>query len=144
VPEGQLTFAVHISLAPSWFDPAETAGVSMPFLTLYALHDVLVKPMPTTPWGPSLAESWTTSKDGLTYECALRRGVLFHNRDPVTAEDVKFSFGRYRGSGASTLKAPVAAVEVVDPLHVRFRMSCSSISSAKDTIKLTLSESRDD
>jgi peptide/nickel transport system substrate-binding protein len=121
-PEGQITIAVHVSLAPTWFDPAETPGVITPFLTLYALHDALVKPMPGNAWAPSLAESWTASKDGLTYEFALRKGVSFHNGDPVTAEDVKFSFERYKGSGATTLKARVAAVEVVDAHHVRFRM----------------------
>ena len=121
-PEGQLTFAVHVSLAPTWFDPAETPGVITPFLTLYALHDAMVKPMPGNPWAPNLAESWTTSKDGLTYDFVLRRGVKFHNGDPLTAEDVKFSFERYKGAGASTLKARVGAVEVVDPLHVRFRL----------------------
>src|SRR5690349_17305021 len=36
-PEGQLTWAVHISLAPIWFDPAETPGVITPFMFLYAL-----------------------------------------------------------------------------------------------------------
>ena len=41
-PEGQLTIAVHVSLAPAWFDPAETPGVITPFLTLYALHDALL------------------------------------------------------------------------------------------------------
>ena len=121
-PEGQLTFAVHVSLAPTWFDPAETPGVITPFLTLYALHDAMVKPMPGNPWAPNLAESWTTSKDGLTYDFVLRRGVKFHNGDPLTAEDVKFSFERYKGAGASTLKARVGAVEVVAPLHVRFRL----------------------
>ena len=121
-PEGQLTFAVHVSLAPTWFDPAETPGVITPFLTLYALHDAMVKPMPGNPWAPNLAESWTTSKDGLTYDFVLRKGVKFHNGDPLTAEDVKFSFERYKGAGASTLKARVGAVEVVDPLHVRFRL----------------------
>ncbi|HEY7539857.1 MAG TPA: ABC transporter substrate-binding protein [Methylomirabilota bacterium] len=120
-PEGQLTFAVHVSLAPAWFDPAETPGVITPFLTLYALHDALVKPMPGQAFAPSLAESWTASKDGLTYDFTLRKGVKFHNGDPLGAEDVKFSFERYKGAGASTLKARVAAVEVVDPLHVRFR-----------------------
>src|SRR5262245_35065492 len=45
-PEGQLTWGVHISLAPTWFDPAETPGVITPFMFLYALHDGLVKPMP--------------------------------------------------------------------------------------------------
>src|SRR5262245_30063880 len=65
--DGQITFAVNVSRAPAWFDPAETAGVITPFLTLYALHDALVKPMPGNAWAPSLAESWTASKDGLTY-----------------------------------------------------------------------------
>jgi peptide/nickel transport system substrate-binding protein len=115
-------FALNITLAPTWFDPAETPGVITPFLTLYALHDGLVKPMPGNPWAPSLAESWTVSKDGLTYEFVLRRGVRFHNGDPLTADDVKFSFERYKGGGAATLKARVASVEVVDPLRVRFRL----------------------
>jgi peptide/nickel transport system substrate-binding protein len=120
-PDGQITFAVHVSLAPTWFDPAETPGVITPFMTLYALHDALVKPMPGTAFAPSLAESWTASKDGLTQEFVLRKGVRFHNGDPFGAEDVKFSFERYKGAGASTLKARVAAVEVVDPHRVRFR-----------------------
>ena len=121
-PEGQITFAVHVSLAPTWFDPAETPGVITPFMTLYALHDGLVKPMPGNAWAPSLAESWTASKDGLVYEFVLRKGVRFHNGDPLTAEDVKFSFDRYKGAGATTLKSRVAAVEIVDPLRIRFRM----------------------
>src|SRR5262245_60571273 len=91
-PEGQITLAVHISLAPTWFDPAEPPGVITPFMTLYALHDALVKPMPGNPWAPSLAESWTAAKDGLTYEFVLRKGATFHNGDPVSADDVKFSF----------------------------------------------------
>src|SRR5438128_9956975 len=110
-PEGQLTIAVHVSLAPTWFDPAETPGVITPFLTLYALHDALVKPMPGNAWAASLAESWTASRDGLTYEFVLRKGVRFHNGDPLGAEDVKVPFERYRGGGAATLKAHVVAVE---------------------------------
>src|SRR5437016_14013954 len=88
-PEGQVTWAVHISLAPTWFDPAETPSVITPFMMLYAMHDAVVKPMPGQPMSPSLAESWTVSKDGLAYDFVLRRGVRFHNGDPVTAEDVK-------------------------------------------------------
>jgi len=59
--EGQITFALNITLAPTWFDPAETPGVITPFLILYALHDALVKPMPGQSMSPSLAESWTVS-----------------------------------------------------------------------------------
>ena len=120
-PEGQMTWAVHVSLAPTWFDPAETPGIGTPFMILYALHDALVKPMPGNGMAPSLAESWSVSKDGLIYEFVLRPGARFHNGDPVTADDVKFSFERYRGAAARLMKEKVAAVEVVDPGRVRFR-----------------------
>jgi peptide/nickel transport system substrate-binding protein len=121
-PAGQLTWAVHISLAPTYFDPAETPGLITPFMVLYALHDAVAKPMPGQPFAPSLAESWTQSKDGLVWEFVLRKNVHFHNGDPLGAEDVKFSFERYRGTAAKLLHDKVAAVEVVDPLRVRFRL----------------------
>jgi peptide/nickel transport system substrate-binding protein len=120
-PEGQLTWAVHVSLAPAWFDPAETAGIITPFMFLYALHDALVKSMPGQPLAPSLAESWTVSPDNLTYEFVLRRGVKFHNGDPVTADDVKFSFERYRGAGSGPFKTRTAGVDVIDAHRIRFR-----------------------
>jgi peptide/nickel transport system substrate-binding protein len=121
-PEGQVTYGVHISLAPTWFDPAETPGIVTPFMVLYGLHDAMLKALPGNLLAPALAESWTASPDGLTYEFVLRRGVKFHNGDPVTAEDVKFSFERYRGSASKTLKERVAAVETPDPGRVRFRL----------------------
>jgi peptide/nickel transport system substrate-binding protein len=121
-PEGELTWAVHISLAPTWFDPAETPSVITPFMMLYAMHDALVKPMPGHPLAPSLAESWSLSKDGLAYEFVLRKGVKFHNGDPLGAEDVKFSLERYKGGAAATFKARVAGVDVVDPQRVRIRL----------------------
>jgi peptide/nickel transport system substrate-binding protein len=120
--EGQMTWAVHISLAPTWFDPAETPGIGTPFMILYALHDALVKPMPGNAMAASLAESWSLTKDGLVYEFVLRRGARFHNGEPVTAEDVKFSFERYRGAANKLLKEKVAAVEIADPQRVRFRL----------------------
>ena len=72
----QISLAVTVTLAPTWFDPAETPGVITPFLTLYALHDALVKPMPGNAWAPGLAESWTMSKDGLTYEFVLQGNAV--------------------------------------------------------------------
>jgi peptide/nickel transport system substrate-binding protein len=121
-PEGQLTWGVHISLAPTWFDPAETPGIITPYMVMYALHDALVKPMPGNPRAPGLAESWSVSRDGLVYEFVLRKGVRFHNGDPVTADDVKFSLERYRGASAKPLKERVAAIETPDPLRVRIRL----------------------
>src|SRR5262245_52052740 len=99
-PDGQLTVAFDASIAPSFLDPAETSGLATPFVFLYALHDAVAKPMPGNNMAPCLAESWKESADGLVYEFKLRDGVKFHNGDPFTAEDVKFSFERYRGVSA--------------------------------------------
>src|SRR5438477_11018191 len=121
-PEGQLTWAVRFALAPTWFDPAETTGILTPFFCLYAIHDALIKPMPGNPMGPGLAESWRASPDGLTYDFVLRPGVRFHNGEPVTADDVKFSFERYRGVSAKLLKERVRQVVAIDPLRVRFQL----------------------
>ena len=119
-PEGTLTWGVHVTLAARWLDPGDTEAFISPFMVLYAIHDALVKPMPAGDNTPSLAESWTVSKDGLTYEFVLRRGVKFHNGDLVTAEDVKFSFDRYKGAAAKLLKDKVREVQIVDPGRVRF------------------------
>jgi len=118
----QLTWAVHVTLAPTWFDPGEHTGIITVMKVLYAVHDAMVKPMPGNPMAPSLAESWTAARDGLSYEFVVRKGVVFHNGDPLTAEDVKFSFDRYRGAAAKMLKEKVVAVDVVDPYRVRFRL----------------------
>ena len=121
-PTGQMTWAVHFSLAPTFFDPGETTGIITPFLVFYALHDGLVKPMPGKPQAGSLAESWSVSPDGLVHEFVLRQGIRFHNGDPVTTEDVKFSYDRYKGAGATLMKARMASVEIVDPHRIRFRL----------------------
>src|SRR5207302_462893 len=121
-PEGTLTWGLHVTLASRWLDPADTEAFINPFMVLYAIHDALVKPMPAGDNTPSLAESWTVSRDGLTYEFVLRRGVKFHNGDPVTAEDVKFSFDRYRGAAARLLKERVREVQIVDPGRIRFHL----------------------
>jgi peptide/nickel transport system substrate-binding protein len=118
--DGQLTIAFDTTIAPSFLDPADVSGAATPFTFLYALHDALSKPLPGKNMAPCLAESWRESPDGLTYEFKLREGLTFHNGDPFTAEDVKFSFHRYRGVSATLLRERVKSVDVVDPNRVRF------------------------
>jgi peptide/nickel transport system substrate-binding protein len=114
--------AWHVTIAPTWFDPSTAPAQTTVFGLLYALHDGPVRPLPGQKMGPSLAESWSESPDGLVYEFKLRRGLKFHNGDPVTAEDVKFSFERYKGASAKDMQARVQQIEIVDPLIVRFHL----------------------
>jgi peptide/nickel transport system substrate-binding protein len=119
-PEGEMRWALYVTLSPVWFDPGEVVGQITPFWVLYALHDALVKPMPGNQMTPSLAESWTVSPDQRAYEFKLREGLKFHNGDPFTAEDVKFSFMRAKGS--KVLHDRVKEVVVVSPYRVRFQL----------------------
>ncbi|HEX6081408.1 MAG TPA: ABC transporter substrate-binding protein [Methylomirabilota bacterium] len=119
-PDGTMALGLHVTLVSRWLDPGETEALITPFMVLYALHDALVKPMPGNLMTPSLAESWTVSKDGLTYEFVIRKNARFHNGDPVTADDVKFTFERYKGAGSKLLKEKVKEIQVVAPNRARF------------------------
>jgi peptide/nickel transport system substrate-binding protein len=121
-PSGRAAIAWHVTISPSWFDPSSAPPQITPFGMLYAIHDALVRGYPGQKMGPSLAEAWEESEDGKTYEFRLRPGLKFHNGDAVTTEDVKFSFERYQGAGANTLKEHVEAIEIVDPRILRFHL----------------------
>ena len=108
--EGELRWALHVTLAAKWLDPAETEAFNTPYMVLYAVHDALVKPMPAGMTTPSLAESWSEAKDHLSYTFTLRKNVKFHDGSPVTAEDVKFSFERYKGASATLLREKVKEI----------------------------------
>jgi peptide/nickel transport system substrate-binding protein len=118
-PEGEMRWALYVTLSPNWFDPGEVVGALTPFWILYALHDALVKPMPGNLMSASLAESWTVSPDQRVYEFKLREGLKFHNGDPFTAEDVKFSFHRAK---SKLVQSKVKDVTVVSPSRVRFTL----------------------
>src|SRR6267142_2165131 len=119
-PDGTLTIGMHFTPVPRWLDPAEGESTITPFLLLYALHDGLLKPMPGVGSAPSLAESWSMSKDMFAADFTLRANAKFHNGDPVTSEDVKFSFERYRGGAAKVLKDAVKEIQTPAPNRVRF------------------------
>ena len=110
-----------MTIPPSWFDPAEAPAQITPLVS--SMRSMML-------WcvrcqeriAPALATSWTESPDGLTYEFKLRQGLRFHNGDACSAEDVQYSFTRYKGAGAKELQAKVQQVEVVDPLTIRFHL----------------------
>jgi peptide/nickel transport system substrate-binding protein len=119
-PSGTLRQAVHWSISADWLDPATGGFSTSAYSPMYLIHDALLKAMPEGPYTPCLAESWTISPDYRIYEFKLRQGVKFHNGDTMTAEDVVFSFGRYKAAQAKFLHEKIERAEVVNPTLVRF------------------------
>jgi len=93
-PQGVFKQAMHWGLSAEYLDPGTNMGATTSQILLYLFHDALVKPMPSGNYAPCLAESYTISPDAKTYEFKLRRGVKFHNGDPMIAEDEGRNFRR--------------------------------------------------
>jgi peptide/nickel transport system substrate-binding protein len=119
-PKGKIVYAWHVAIAPVYLDPLENAAVITPYGFQYALHDALVKHMPGKPLAPSLAESYEFAPDQKSATFKLRQGIKFHNGEPVTPEDVKFTYENYKGANARIFKDKTERVEIVDSRTVRF------------------------
>ncbi|MEN0059121.1 MAG: peptide-binding protein [Bdellovibrio sp.] len=79
----------------------------------------------TYEWKSRLAEKWEISKDNKVFTFHLRKNAYFHNGEPVTAEDVKFSFDaifepKYEAAHLRPYYEGLTKVEVLDPHTVRF------------------------
>src|SRR4029077_19411925 len=73
-----------------------------------------------------LATQWSWSADNLALTMTLRPGVTFHDGEVFDAAAVKTNIERYKTAPESRRKTElkqVSAVEVVDPLTVRLKLS---------------------
>jgi peptide/nickel transport system substrate-binding protein len=118
-PKGVLKQAIHWSVSADWLDPATASHTISSHHPLYLFHDALLKPMPEGNFTPCLAESWSVSPDARVYEFKIRKGVKFHNGDTLTAEDVVFSFWRYKATQAKSIHDRTEKAEAVNPYLVR-------------------------
>jgi len=102
-PEGQMTWGVHVSLAPTWFDPAETSANITPWMVLYALHDAVVKSLPGI-WQPPL----------YSYDASRARQLLAEAGYPNG-----FDAGEFFSDSA--LNAPEAVVNDLRAVGIRVK-----------------------
>src|SRR5437016_5462417 len=119
--KGKIVLAWHAGIASRWLDPQEHDGTATPDNFLTAIHDALIKNQGTELYNhPALAEHFTIAADSRSATFTLRRGIKFHNGDPVTPQDVKFSYENYRGAKADVFKKKTERVEIVDDRTIRF------------------------
>jgi peptide/nickel transport system substrate-binding protein len=126
---GELVFVVP-SEPPSYDGHIEeTFGLIHPIAPHYS---TLLRTDPSDKTGTKpvgdVAESWTVSKDGLTYTFKVRKGIKFHDGAELTSKDVKATYDKIifppQGvkSSRKTSYLAVEAVEAPDPSTVRFRL----------------------
>jgi peptide/nickel transport system substrate-binding protein len=111
------TLDFGLSGNPDTLDPQKTAG-TLTFQTVKSIYDTLVEPDANGKIVPALAESWDVSPDELTWTFRLRKGVVFHNGDKLTARDAKASFVRIMDKATASPKASefqaMASIETPD------------------------------
>jgi peptide/nickel transport system substrate-binding protein len=119
------TVTIGASLAPTTLDLTTTADASIPEALLYNVYEGLVKLDARGKVVPLLAESWKISANGRVYTFVLHKGVKFQNGDPLTANDVVYSFERVLKPPSKKQHphaddmAPVRAVKAVNLQTVR-------------------------
>jgi peptide/nickel transport system substrate-binding protein len=119
--KGKLVLAWHAGFASRWLDPQEHDGTATPDNFFTALHDALVKNQGNALYDhAALAERFSVAGDARSATYTLRKGLKFHNGEPVTPQDVKFSYENYRGAKADVFKKKTERVDIVDDRTVRF------------------------
>lgn len=129
VTGGELVVGISQDLGDS-LDPYQMTAAGTREV-LFNVYEGLVKPTSTGEYVPAVASDSTVSEDGLTYTFPLREGVLFHNGEEVTTDDVIYSFETCAETTVDTaLAAALSAVE--------------SVTADGNTITVTLSEANPD
>jgi peptide/nickel transport system substrate-binding protein len=125
------TLVVGLVAEPVALDPAQVTDLNSNRVGRRVVEALVAFADESTQIVPGLAESWTISKDGLTYTFKLRKGIAFHDGTPFNAQAVKFSIERQINPEHPANKlgkypfavynfGNVKAVEVMDDSTVRF------------------------
>ena len=122
-PEAAGILRVALSGSPNTLDPHQTSA-TLTFQVTRSIYDTLVEPNSEGIIVPALAEQWEVSEDGLRWRFFLRKGVRFHNDQPLTAQDVKASLERLRELSPRAAEfSVIETIEVIDTQVVELRLS---------------------
>jgi len=112
-PDPNASVAIRLVLEPSNLDIRLTAGAALDQVLVDNVYQGLVARTPEQEIVPALASDWEISPDGLTYTFTLREGILFHNGQELTPEDVVWSLKTRRGDAEWRDSARLAGVQEI-------------------------------
>ena len=119
--EGKMVLAYHTALSPKWSDPQVAPASRTPYSAfLQNVFDPLIGAMPNGRFVYLLAEDLQMTDDFKKATFRLREGITFHNGEPVTTEDVKFSYENYSGANADIYQEKTERIEIVDERTITF------------------------
>lgn len=113
---------------PITLDPAQISADSEVSL-INAVYDYLLDTNAQAQLQPRLAQSWSSSEDGLSYTLNLVQNASFHDGSPFTSADVVWTFDRLRDpdqSSAADFFSNIESVEATDPYTVVFHLTTTA------------------
>ena len=120
------TLVTAFSADPGGFDPARGPS-GMSHVVIEQVYSTLLNLDENAKPYAGIAESWSQTEDGLSWTFTLREGLTFHNGEPLTAEDVVYSFERIlapdSGYAYSSQIETISEVVALDDLTVEFRLN---------------------
>lgn len=118
------TLVVAVTADPGHLNPAITTGFNVHAVADSLFNGLVGLDANANPV-PDLAEGWEIQDDGRTYVFHLRRNVRWHDGEPFTAADVRFTFQevllKYHSRTKAGLENVLAAIETPDDYTVVFR-----------------------
>jgi peptide/nickel transport system substrate-binding protein len=120
-PTGKLTVAQHFALDPGWLDPLEHIYALTQQTYDYLVHDALIKPMPQGETTYSLAEHAEMTADFRKAAFRLRPGLKFHDGQPLTTADIKWTYENYKGAHAKIFRDKLEQIQIVDDRTIVFQ-----------------------
>jgi len=120
-------FKYNLEQAPTTLNALSSTDFYASKVQAYILEGLATRDSDTYEWKPSLAESWTISKDGMIFTFILRDGVKWHDGKPLTIEDVKFSFdaimhpkNKYKTAHLRSFYENISEAKILAPNKIQF------------------------
>lgn len=115
------TVNVALNAAPNTLDPAAHGDRSSQTV-IRNITDGLMQSVPDGTYALDIAES-IKEIDPITYEIKIKKGIRFHNGDPLTVDDVIFSCERFlKSAQRKVLMGPVDSIDKVDDYTIIYRL----------------------